>query len=73
MGSFRQVSGRFVCRRRPVRLILSNQGTSFVGAEWREGLKEIDKNKMGGQARKLNCDLIELKMNILKAGGIWEC
>ena len=70
MGSFRQVSGRFVCRRRPVRQIMSNQGTSFVGAEWREGLEEIDKNKVGGQVRKFNCDLIELKMNILKAGGI---
>ena len=64
MGFFRQASRRFVCRRRPVRQIMSNQGTNFVGAEWRGGLEEIDQNKIRGQVLKFNCDLIELKMNI---------
>ena len=64
MGFFRQASRGFVCRRRPVRQIMSNQGTNFVGAEWHGGLEKIDQNKMRGQVLKFNCDLIELKMNI---------
>lgn len=76
--SFINALRRFVAIRGPLRLLRSDQGTNFVGAEreLREALLEMDQNKVRQFLTKEGCDyVIEVKMNVPSAshrGGVWE-
>ncbi|KAK3746502.1 hypothetical protein QZH41_001765 [Actinostola sp. cb2023] len=68
---------RFICRRGPVRLLRSDQGTNLVGAkrELRDALSEMDRDRVKAEMLKSNCDWIEFKFNVPSAshmGGVWE-
>ena len=75
--SFINALRRFICRRGPIRLLRSDQGTNFVGArgELKEALKELDHDTIKSELLKENCDWFVFKMNVPSAshfGGIWE-
>ena len=68
---------RFVCHRRPIQQLRSDQGTNFVGAknELEAALHEMNHNKIQRELLKDNCDWFAWKMNVPHAshmGGVWE-
>ena len=68
---------RFVARRGSVRLMHSDNGTNFVGAdnELKRAYKEMDQQKIRESLNEDNCDWFEWKRNSPKAshmGGVWE-
>jgi hypothetical protein len=68
---------RFIARRGPVRSILSDNGTNFVGAEneLKRAWEEMDHTKVKDYLRGVGCDWIEWKRNPPTAshmGGVWE-
>lgn len=75
--SFINALRRFMCRRGRVRVLRSDCGTNFVGAnnELREALSELDNDKIKRFLLKQDCDWVEFKFNVPKAshmGGVWE-
>ena len=73
-NSFIHALRRFIARRGPIREIISDQGTNFVGAhnEFKQALKERDDGKIKAELLKYN---IDWKRNPLAAshfGGAWE-
>ncbi|KAK6195425.1 hypothetical protein SNE40_000861 [Patella caerulea] len=75
--SFLNAYRRFVCRRGPVRILRSDQGSNFIGAktELNAALKELNQNKIKATLLEDNCDWFNFKMNPPSAshmGGIWE-
>ena len=75
--SFLNAYRRFVCRRRPIQQLRSDQGTNFVGAknELEAALHEMNHNKIQRELLKDNCDWFAWKMNVPHAshmGGVWE-
>ncbi|XP_060586927.1 uncharacterized protein LOC132742506 [Ruditapes philippinarum] len=75
--SFINALRRFLAVRGPVRVLRSDSGTNFVGAE-RElanALSEMDISQVHRFLQKESCDFIEFKMNVPNAsnmGGVWE-
>ena len=76
-NSFINALRRFICRRGPIRILRSDQGTNFVGArrELKEALMELDQRKISSELLKDGCDWITFRMNVRSAshmGGVWE-
>jgi hypothetical protein len=68
---------RFVCRRGPVRMLRSDQGSNFIGAksEQERAKAELDGGKIHTTLLKDGCDWITFNMNVPHAshmGGVWE-
>ena len=68
---------RFICRRGPVRSIRSDNGGNFVGveSELKEGLEEMDWDKVRNYLLTQSCDWIEWEKNPPESshmGGVWE-
>jgi len=63
--SFLNALRRFVCRRGPVRVLRSDNGTNFIGAnrELKDCLAEMNQKKIATELLKMNCDSIEVKFN----------
>ena len=75
--SFIQALRRFVARRGPVRLMRSDNGGNFIGAEneLKEAWKKMDRGKVVSFLSENNCDWVEWKRNTPEAshmGGVWE-
>ena len=75
--SFINALRKFICRKGPMRLLRSDQGTNFVGArrELKEALMELDQRKISSELLKDGCDWITFRMNVPSAshmGGVWE-
>ena len=75
--SFKNAYRRFVCRRRPVRMLRSDRGTNFVGAnsELLNPVSQLNEEKIRQNLMKDNCDWVIFNMNVPHAshmGGIWE-
>ncbi|XP_064639582.1 uncharacterized protein LOC135494836 [Lineus longissimus] len=75
--SFLNAYRRFVCRRGPVRLLRSDQGTNFVGAksELAAALAEMDEDGVRRRLLLDGCDWIKFEMNVPHSshmGGVWE-
>ncbi|KAK3751652.1 hypothetical protein QZH41_005869 [Actinostola sp. cb2023] len=64
---------RFICRRGPVRLLRSDQGTNLVGAkrELRDALSEMDRDRVKAEMLKSNCDWIEFKFKTSHLPATW--
>ncbi|XP_071491739.1 uncharacterized protein [Diadema antillarum] len=68
---------RFMNRRGSVRVLRSDQATTFVGArnELREALSEMDQERVREYLLENGCDWVPFKMNVPHAsnmGGVWE-
>ena len=68
---------RFQAERGPVRQLRSDCGTNFIGAhrELKEGLEEMNENKIRARLLEDNCEWISFKFNTPSAshmGGSWE-
>ena len=68
---------RFQAERGPVRQLRSDCGTNFIGAhrELKEGLEEMNENKIRARLLQDNCEWISFKFNPPPAshmGGSWE-
>ena len=68
---------RFQAERGPVRQLRSDCGTNFIGAhrELKEGLEEMNENKIRARLLEDNCEWISFKFNPPSAshmGGSWE-
>ena len=77
IASFINALSHFICCRRPVRQLRSDQGSDFVGAgrELKEAVTEFDDDQIKGELLRNNCDWITFKMNVPSAShmeGIWE-
>ena len=75
--SFLNAYRRFVCRRGPVRILRSDQGTNFMGAKSQQAaaLAELDKDKIQRELLKDSCDFVDYRMNVPHVshmGGVWE-
>ena len=75
--SFLNAYRRFVCRRGPVRILRSDQGTNFIGGrnELTNALTEMDDTKISRELIKENCDWINFRMNAPHSShmaGTWE-
>ena len=75
--SFIQALRRFVARRGPIREILSDNGTNFVGAEneLKKAFRSMGKEKINEFLLEHSCDLIDWKRRPPTAshfGGVWE-
>ena len=75
--SFLNAPRRFVCRRRPIQQLRSDQGTNFVGAnnELQAALNKMSHEKIQRELLKDNCDWFAWKMNVPHAshmGRVWE-
>ncbi len=68
---------RFQALRGPLRLLRSDQGTNFIGAdnELRSAYEEMDHARIGNYLLQGNCDYVKFKKNppsASHAGGVWE-
>ena len=75
--SFIQALRRFIARRGTVRMIRSDNGGNFVGAEneMRRAWEEMDHSKIEGYLNSQSCVWIQWKRNTPVAshmGGVWE-
>ena len=75
--SFINALRRFICRRGPIQLLRSDQGTNFVGAkrELCAAINKLDQRKISSELLKNGCDWMAFKMNVPSAshmGGAWE-
>ena len=75
--SFINAFRRFTAMRGPVKLLRSDQGTNFVGAELelKKALKEMDHTKVKLFLTEVGCEYPEFRMNTPSAshaGGVWE-
>ena len=75
--SFINALQRFICRRGPIQLLRSDQGTNFVGAkrELCEAINKLNQRRISSELLKNGCDWMAFKMNVPSAshmGGAWE-
>ena len=75
--SFIQALRRFVCRRGPVREIISDNGTNFVGTAniFKKEFKEMNNTAISSYLCSESCDWITWKRNPPHSshmGGVWE-
>ena len=75
--AFTNALRRFQAERSPVRQLRSDCGTNFIGAhrELKEGLEEMNENKIRARLLEDNCEWIWFKVNPPSAshmGGSWE-
>ncbi len=75
--SFLNALRRFLALRGPIRLLRSDRGTNFVGAEaeLKSAYEQLDQKRVHEFLLEKNCDYFEWKMNVPNAshmGGVWE-
>ena len=75
--TFIQALRRFSCRRGPVRQMISDNGTNFIGADniFKKAYKDMDHSKIKDYLCSKSCDWIIWKRNPPSSshmGGVWE-